>query len=140
MNQHDHSSMSPQGKEGKSQNTQEPQQAVNAITYTCPMHPEVLSDKPGSCPKCGMTLVKKERAKNEMSNLSKARHDMDAMKGNAGEDKEGQYTCPMHPEVVSDIPGNCPKCGMTLVPKKRKGKNVMWCGYSIKQYLFHFIF
>jgi hypothetical protein len=25
--------------------------------YTCPMHPEVRSDKPGQCPKCGMTLV-----------------------------------------------------------------------------------
>lgn len=28
------------------------------------------------------------------------------------------YTCPMDPEVVSDKPGNCPKCGMTLVVKK----------------------
>ena len=27
--------------------------------YTCPMHPEVKSDKPGKCPKCGMTLQKK---------------------------------------------------------------------------------
>jgi hypothetical protein len=28
-----------------------------------------------------------------------------------------QYTCPMHPEVVRDARGSCPKCGMTLVPK-----------------------
>ena len=26
------------------------------------------------------------------------------------------YTCPMHPEVRQDHPGNCPKCGMTLGP------------------------
>ena len=28
-------------------------------TYTCPMHPEVQQNKPGSCPKCGMDLVEK---------------------------------------------------------------------------------
>ena len=28
--------------------------------YTCTMHPEVRSDKPGDCPKCGMKLVKME--------------------------------------------------------------------------------
>ena len=28
--------------------------------YTCTMHPEVISDKPGSCPKCGMKLVAKK--------------------------------------------------------------------------------
>lgn len=27
--------------------------------YTCPMHPEIIRDKPGSCPICGMNLVKK---------------------------------------------------------------------------------
>jgi Cu+-exporting ATPase len=30
--------------------------------------------------------------------------------------KGAQYTCPMHPEVVQDGPGSCPKCGMALVP------------------------
>ena len=28
------------------------------------------------------------------------------------------YTCPMHPEIKMSKPGNCPKCGMKLVPKK----------------------
>lgn len=28
--------------------------------YVCPMHPEVVSDRPGKCPKCGMELIKKE--------------------------------------------------------------------------------
>ncbi|MEO8386164.1 MAG: heavy metal-binding domain-containing protein, partial [Betaproteobacteria bacterium] len=27
-----------------------------------------------------------------------------------------QYTCPMHPEIVRDKPGDCPICGMALVP------------------------
>ncbi len=31
-------------------------QPVAGTVYTCPMHPEVRQDKPGSCPKCGMTL------------------------------------------------------------------------------------
>ena len=37
----------------------------------------------------------------------------------AGEkEKRQKYTCPMHPEVVTDHAGNCPKCGMKLVPVK----------------------
>jgi len=39
----------PVGRAGKS--------APSATVYTCPMHPEVRSDAPGKCPKCGMTLV-----------------------------------------------------------------------------------
>jgi Cu+-exporting ATPase len=29
---------------------------------------------------------------------------------------QGEYTCPMHPEVKQTGPGSCPKCGMALVP------------------------
>ncbi len=31
------------------------------------------------------------------------------------------YTCPMHPDVQQDQPGKCPKCGMDLVPKTKRG-------------------
>lgn len=52
---------SPGGHEGHN-----PGGAVPAATssagdsYSCPMHPNVKSDKPGTCPVCGMTLVKKK--------------------------------------------------------------------------------
>ena len=71
-----------------------------ATVYTCPMHPDVTSDKPGKCPKCGMNLTasKKEEMKKEVMKL---------------------YPCPMHPDVKSDKPGKCPKCGMNLVEKKK---------------------
>jgi hypothetical protein len=36
------------------------------------------------------------------------------------EQAEVRYTCPMHPEVVTDHPGQCPKCGMELAPMKAK--------------------
>ena len=49
--------------------------------------------------------------------------------GAAGEQEKAQkYTCLMHPEVVTDHPGNCPKCGMKLVPvaeKKRSTSNAI---------------
>jgi len=63
-----------------------------ATSYACPMHPEVTSDEPGSCPKCGMRLLPVQAP--------------------------SSFTCPMHPEVVSDEPGTCPICGMKLVPSQ----------------------
>ena len=38
--------------------------------------------------------------------------------GKGATDKSASYTCPMHPDVVKDKPGTCPKCGMDLVKKK----------------------
>jgi Cu+-exporting ATPase len=67
-----------------------------ASRYTCPMDPEIVRDKPGACPKCGMALepvmVAPPATKTE-------------------------WVCPMHPEVVGDEPGSCPKCGMALEPR-----------------------
>ena len=66
--------------------------AVKTV-YTCPMHSEIVQDKPGKCPKCGMNLTAKEV-------------------------KKDVYTCPMHSEVVQDKAGKCPKCGMNLALKE----------------------
>ncbi len=71
-------------------------QPVSGATYTCPMHPEVQSDKPGPCPKCGMALEPM---------------------GEPVAATRTEYTCPMHPEIIQDHPGSCPKCGMALEPR-----------------------
>ncbi len=85
---------------------------AGANSYTCPMHPEVTSDQPGNCPKCGMTLVPAGEGENHAGHG----HDHSAHHHHDSQAGANSYTCPMHPEVISDQPGNCPKCGMTLVP------------------------
>src|ERR1044072_4500268 len=45
-----------------------------ARKYTCPMHPEVILEKPGECPKCGMTLVLKKPEQQEKHPTSHAQH------------------------------------------------------------------
>ncbi|MHB8836992.1 MAG: copper-transporting P-type ATPase [Candidatus Methylomirabilia bacterium] len=57
------------------------------------MHPEVVMEGPGTCPKCGMALEPKEPAAAAVGT---------------------EYVCPMHPQVVRPQPGTCPKCGMAL--------------------------
>ena len=51
----------------KPDTTKQQKHAIKAQKYTCTMHPEVVTDKPGKCPKCGMTLVavKKKAAKSK---------------------------------------------------------------------------
>lgn len=69
------------------------QPSANGIYY-CPMHCEgdKTYNKPGDCPVCGMDLVPQVAI------------------------TATQFTCPMHPEIVSSEPGDCPICGMDLVP------------------------
>src|SRR5215510_4443003 len=67
--------------------------APAAITYTCPMHPEVRRPDRGDCPDCGMALEADVPAAHT------------------------EYVCPMHPEIVRAEPGSCPICGMALEPR-----------------------
>lgn len=40
-------------------------------------------------------------------------------KKESAKDEHAYYTCPMHPEVKKDEPGQCPVCGMDLVKKDK---------------------
>ena len=46
-------------------NKQQKKTVSEKVVYTCPMHPEVLTDKPGKCPKCGMDMVEKKEVKKD---------------------------------------------------------------------------
>jgi hypothetical protein len=47
---------------------------------------------------------------------------MEHLHGSGNKLRNAIYTCPMHPEIKQDKPGNCPKCGMTLVLAKPDDK------------------
>lgn len=102
-----------------------------AAKYTCPMHPDEVSDQPGDCPKCGMHLVPVESS----DSLAHSNHDDCHGHGHSGHkanhETTGQvrggkydkvptghvgavYTCPMHLEVRQVTHGACPLCGMGL--------------------------
>ncbi|MCL1093873.1 efflux RND transporter periplasmic adaptor subunit [Shewanella kaireitica] len=104
--------------------------------YYCPMHPEVTSHEPGRCPKCNMFLVKEEEEENQIDEHAGHNHAMQMEPAQtpqtkaekllsqskptlmpaaqSNDDGNVKYVCPMHPHVVSDVPGTCPICGMNL--------------------------
>ena len=57
-------------KSKKQEDHSQHQQAQVKDEYTCPMHPGIIRDKPGSCPICGMQLVKKEKEGKETEGIS----------------------------------------------------------------------
>ncbi|RJQ26522.1 heavy metal translocating P-type ATPase [Candidatus Parcubacteria bacterium] len=86
--------------------------------YTCPMHPEIKADKPGKCPKCGgMDLILRKEGGHPGDKSAHMLHEVETGHNHAHVE-EDYYTCPMHPEIMQDKRGKCPKCGgMELVKK-----------------------
>ena len=85
--------------------------------YTCPMHPEIIRDQPGSCPICGMNLVPVQRKENEKpvhhvempaeEKLSHTQHSTSIIKANSNQCFH-KYTYPMHPQNHSGRAGKTP--------------------------------
>lgn len=79
--------------------------------YSCPMHPEIRADAPGTCPICQMDLVPLA--------------DVPAQ-GTAP--ASTKLACPRHPEIRSDVPGVCPLDGQTLLPTTVPGRGLVHIG------------
>jgi len=90
---------------------------TQAQKWHCPMHPTYVSDRPGDCPICGMSLVPIETRDGGSAH---AGHASPAGSRNGGASAasaavgDALYRCPMHPDVTSREPGRCPRCGMAL--------------------------
>lgn len=94
--------------------------------WTCPMHPQIHMDHSGNCPICGMNLVKveaNEDVKSQEDAINKhEEHNMDKIKEM---DNKPYWTCPMHPQIHQDHPGECPICHMKLVLEKNPKPQAM---------------
>jgi len=86
----------------------------HAVQYQCPMHPTYISDKPGSCPICGMDLVPIEKSKSESSEKTVATSPSTKQAAEPEKKKIEQplsrerkilfYRNPMDPSINSPVP------------------------------------
>jgi multidrug efflux pump subunit AcrA (membrane-fusion protein) len=89
--------------------------------YVCPMHPEETSTEEGRCSICGMYLVRSDKIERTgdigggRTHPEHTHDDPGVPEEHTGESDEILYTCPMHPTYITERPGDCPICGMTLV-------------------------
>lgn len=72
------------------------------FVYMCPMAC-MTSEKPGECPDCKRQLGRWEVKDGSGTKTKKAETR-----------KRSVYACPMHPEIIADMPGSCSVCGMNL--------------------------
>jgi Cu(I)/Ag(I) efflux system membrane fusion protein len=99
-----------------------PAVAQKGAKYICPMHPQVVSDRPGECPICHMDLVPAPEVAPSSSAAATPPPASASASASAAPSAAPTasaahgYTCPMHPDVHTDGPGRCPFCGMDLVP------------------------
>jgi Cu(I)/Ag(I) efflux system membrane fusion protein len=84
--------------------------------YTCGMHPQVIQDKPGNCPICGMKLVPVKQQASGSATLSANDPPPDTAKSVDKKSRKILYwRAPMDPTYIRSRPGKSPM-GMDLVP------------------------
>lgn len=113
--------------------------------YQCPMDFDVLSDKPGKDPKCGMSLEEVSLDKASANLVSKGfkvkEQDGSIVRegvinvNSIDANKDGMvYQDMMDYNVISDAPGTCPLCGMTLkeVSLEKAKYNLIKNGFKVE--------
>lgn len=92
------------------------------MKYTCPMHPEVVNNEAGKCPKCGMFLIEIPENSETLTAEVQSAQDSESSSHKTMESDAAEYYCPMYCEgdKTYDKQGDCSVCGMHLVKKEKE--------------------